>query len=144
MSIPPIYSDSRYMEHLRGRNRLFAHRAREAFSMFSDVPGIQVIQPKGAFYMTILFNEGVLNDRQSLPIREESVRRYVDEITRDVPPDKRFIYYLLAARGICAVPLTGFCSDLQGFRITLLETDDDIRRATWENLVDGIGAYISV
>ncbi len=38
--------------------------------------------------------------------------------------DKRFVYYLLAATGICVVPLTGFNCDLKGFRVTLLESDD--------------------
>ena len=103
-----------------------------------------MIQPKGAFYMTILFEEGVLSNSQTLPIRDETVKQFIEKITEDVLPDKRFIYYLLAARGICAVPLTGFCSDLQGFRITLLETDDTKRRSTWDNLVEGIASYISV
>jgi aspartate/methionine/tyrosine aminotransferase len=34
------------------------------------------------------------------------------------------VYYLLAATGICVVPLTGFNCTLKGFRITLLENDD--------------------
>ena len=144
MSIPPVYSDSRYMEHLTRRNLMFAQRAQEAYDIFSRTPGIKVVQPKGAFYMTILFEEGVLNNSQSLPIRDGTVKQFIEEITQNVLPDKRFIYYLLAARGICAVPLTGFCSDLEGFRITLLETDDEKRRRTWDNLVEGIAAYIAV
>ena len=28
-----------------------------------------------------------------------------------MPLDKRFVYYLLAAKGICVVPISSFCSD---------------------------------
>jgi aspartate/methionine/tyrosine aminotransferase len=38
--------------------------------------------------------------------------------------DKRFVYHLLAATGICVVPLTGFNCGLKGFRTTLLESDE--------------------
>ena len=38
--------------------------------------------------------------------------------------DKRFVYYLLAATGICVVPLTSFFTSLLGFRMTLLDKDE--------------------
>jgi hypothetical protein len=41
------------------------------------------------------------------------------------------------------VPLTGFCTGRQGFRVTLLETDDDKRRWTWETLVSAIKEYVA-
>ena len=40
--------------------------------------------------------------------------------------DKRFVYYLLGAKGICVVPISSFCSELQGFRVTLLEEDEEV------------------
>jgi aspartate/methionine/tyrosine aminotransferase len=56
--------------------------------------------------------------------------------------DKRFVYYLLASEGICVVPLTGFCCKRQGFRITLLETDDEKRRTTWHRIGKAVKAYV--
>jgi aspartate/methionine/tyrosine aminotransferase len=54
--------------------------------------------------------------------------------------DKRFVYYLLAATGICVGPLTGFNCNLKGFRITLLESDekrfDDIFKTVKEKIVE--------
>ncbi len=43
----------------------------------------------------------------------------------DTAMDKRFVYYLLGATGICVVPLTSFATDLHGFRITLLERNEE-------------------
>ena len=45
--------------------------------------------------------------------------------------------------GICVVPLTGFCCDRQGFRITLLETDDEKRLWTWHTIAKSIEDYLS-
>ena len=90
---------------------MFSQRAKEAFDIFSSTKGIKVNLPRGAFYMTVLFENGVLNDHQTLPIADPDIKAYIESIVQDVPPDKRFIYYLLGGRGICAVPLTGFCSD---------------------------------
>jgi aspartate/methionine/tyrosine aminotransferase len=61
---------------------------------------------------------------------------------RNVALDKRFVYYLLAATGICVVPLTGFNCGLQGFRTTLLEWDD--RKFEWifTTLRDRIREYL--
>ena len=123
---------------------MFSQRAKEAFDIFSSTKGIKVNLPRGAFYMTVLFENGVLNDHQTLPIADPDIKAYIESIVQDVPPDKRFIYYLLGGRGICAVPLTGFCSDRQGFRITLLETDDNKRRGTWKTLKESIEEYLAV
>ena len=66
-----------------------------------------------------------------LEIENAEARQYLDTITEDVADDKRFVYYLLASKGICVVPLTGFCCNKKGFRVTLLETDDEKRKGTW-------------
>ncbi len=141
-SIPQVIGDPRYIEHLEQRRRMFEQRANEACELFSQVDEIFANRPQGAFYLSILFKEGVLNHKQTLAIRNHAVRRMVEEKVRDVPVDKRFVYYLLGAAGICVVPLTGFCTDRQGFRVTLLETDDEKRRWTWERLIDAIREYI--
>lgn len=79
----------------------------------------------GAFYMTVVFNEAVLNNHQRLTIAQEDVRNYIEELVAEpIEQDKRFVYYLLGATGICVIPLTSFFTDLPGFRMTLLDRDE--------------------
>jgi aspartate/methionine/tyrosine aminotransferase len=135
--------DPRYVEHLERRKKIFEYRAQEAWEVFSKVDGINVVKPKGAFYMSILFKDNILNENQTLPIDNSMAKEFVEEKVKDVEVDKRFVYYLLGFKGICVVPLTGFCCTRKGFRVTLLETDDEKRRWTWEAIADSIGIYLS-
>ena len=52
--------------------------------------------------------------------------------------DKRFVYYLLAAKGVCVVPLSSFHSDLKGFRVTLLEEDEDLLLDTFTRIREAV------
>ena len=97
-------------------------RSNTAYDLLKDIKGIVVNRTNGAFYMTVMFEEGALNGKQSLPVKDKAVKELVEKITNGVALDKRFVYYLLATTGICVVPLTGFNCNLKGFRITLLET----------------------
>jgi aspartate/methionine/tyrosine aminotransferase len=121
---------------------MYASRAAEAYRIFSEVDGVIVNQPQGAFYMTVLFEDDVLNDRQTLPIPDVKVRRFIEDKIKGVENDKRFVYYLLGSTGICVVPLTGFCCRKKGFRLTLLEMDDEKRRWTWHTIAQSIRAYL--
>ena len=141
-AIPLIMGDPRYEEHLAARRAIFEKRVNEAYDIFSRVDGIYVTRPQGAFYMVILFAEDVLNDSQFLPVSDSTVKREVEERIVGVQSDKRFVYYLLAATGICVVPLTGFCCTKRGFRITLLETDEEKRRWTWKTIAESIDTYL--
>ncbi|MBN2467259.1 MAG: pyridoxal phosphate-dependent aminotransferase [Deltaproteobacteria bacterium] len=142
-AIPLVIGDPRYLEHLETRKSIFERRANEAFEIFASVEGIRVTKPQGAFYMTILFEDGVLNDAQTLPISNTLARNFIEHKVLDVETDKRFVYYLLGATGICVVPLTGFCCSKKGFRITLLEMNDSKRRWTWNTIGDSIHQYLS-
>ena len=93
--------------------------------------------------MSILFADGILNDKQTLNIDDPKVKTFIQDKVCDVEVDKRFVYYLLAATGICVVPLTGFCCDKKGFRVTLLETDDAKRKWTWETIAKNIKKYLA-
>jgi aspartate/methionine/tyrosine aminotransferase len=75
-------------------------------------------------------------------VADPKVRAYVERITSGVSLDKRFVYYLLAATGICVVPLTGFNCDLKGFRITLLESDDARFDRIFRTVRDSIKEYL--
>jgi aspartate/methionine/tyrosine aminotransferase len=57
--------------------------------------------------------------------------------------DKKFVYHMLASRGICVVPLsTGFNSDLNGFRMTLLEPDMKKFKVIMNDIAAAVKEYI--
>ncbi|HBB02384.1 MAG: aspartate transaminase [Candidatus Peregrinibacteria bacterium GW2011_GWF2_38_29] len=126
-----------YNAHLEDNSRYIAET-------LSRSPYLKVNPTYGAFYMMPLFKEGVLNDRQTLPIENEEAKKYVEEITSKpgLKLDKRFVYYLLAATGICVVPASSFFSKHYGFRLTTLERDPAKRNATYEKVVEMIQKYV--
>jgi aspartate/methionine/tyrosine aminotransferase len=95
--------------------------------------------------MSVVFNEGVLHNKQVLPIENEEVRLFVESLVTkpDVSLDKRFVYYLLGATGVCVVPLSSFATELQGFRSTLLETDEGRASKIFAILAESIKKYLS-
>ncbi len=142
LAIPKIMGSPRYVPHVRRRAEILWDRARQAYELLSGVDGIDITMPQGALYMTVRFREGVLNDRQSLPIENDEILNVVRQKALGATLDKRFILYLLGATGICVVPLTSFCSKLEGFRFTLLETDDTRRGWIYDRLKTAIETYL--
>ncbi|HEX9019639.1 MAG TPA: pyridoxal phosphate-dependent aminotransferase [Nitrospirota bacterium] len=140
--IPKIFANPRFKEHQAARNRMFERRANIAYDLLKDIKGAVVNRTNGAFYMTVMFEEGALNSRQFLPVGDRAVRELVERITNGVALDKRFVYYLLATTGICVVPLTGFNCSLKGFRITLLESDDKKFEGIFMTVRDKITEYL--
>ena len=69
MSIPRIMGDPRYPEHLDARAKQFSRRADEMSEVFEGCEHIIANKPGGAFYYTIMFKDGLLDDSQSLPSR---------------------------------------------------------------------------
>ena len=141
--IPAIMSDPRYESHLEERRKFYKKRAGMAFDILKKVDGI--ISPKvaGAFYVSTVFKNGVLNGKQTLKMKNDKVRKFVEEKTANgVSPDKRFVYYLMGATGICIIPLSGFNCNLQGFRATLLESDDSRFKWIFETLAEKISEYL--
>jgi alanine-synthesizing transaminase len=122
-AIPLILQHPEYPRHLQERKARYEEYSNIAHEVLSRVPGIKVNRTNGAFYMAVAFEDGVLDDRQFLPIENPEVRALVEDLVSppDLPLDKRFVYYLLASAGICVVPLSSFCTLETGFRITLLE-----------------------
>jgi aspartate/methionine/tyrosine aminotransferase len=141
--IPQILGDKRFREYREQRNKKYERRSNIAYDLLKDVEGVVVNRTNGAFYMTVMFEEGALNEQQHLTVVNPKIKDYVKMITRGVPLDKRFVYYLLAATGICVVPLsTGFNCNLHGFRITLLESDDDRFEHIFRTVTDAINKYL--
>ncbi|MCX5820427.1 MAG: pyridoxal phosphate-dependent aminotransferase [Deltaproteobacteria bacterium] len=139
MAIPRIMAHPEYQPYLQERLRHYEKLSNIAYGLLKDLPYVMVNRTCGAFYMTVVFNEAVLNNRQRLPIPQEDVRTYIESLVAEpIEPDKRFVYYLLGATGICVIPLTSFFTDLPGFRMTLLDRDE----AKFEHVVRTLGEKI--
>ena len=112
--------------------------------ILGDIPGIKFNPTQGDFYNTIIFDESYLNEKQHLPIEDQRVQDHLDVWLQEkvMPMDKRFVYCLLASTGICVVPISSFCSDLRGFRVTLLEENEELFRDTFEELAFAIKYYL--
>jgi len=142
MSIPLIIGDDRYSGHLDRREQMYEARAQEMYDAFADCDAVVANKPSGAFYFTVMFKEGVLNGHQTLPIENAKIRARIETLVENVAADKRFVYYLMGATGIVVVPLSGFQCSHDGFRMTLLETDDTKRAWIQKTLRTAIDDYI--
>jgi aspartate/methionine/tyrosine aminotransferase len=107
------------------------------------VPGLIVNRSNGAFYNTVVFRPGALKAGQKLAVPNAQARGLVEGMVEGVPLDKRFVYYVLAATGICVVPLSSFGSELLGFRVTLLEEDAERMRWIYRRLRAAIEEYLA-
>lgn len=141
MSIPRVFGDPRYKDHLAHRAGIFAARAEEAVRAFDGCDAVIVNKPGGAFYLTVMFKDGVLNGGQTLPIENPALRGRIGELVKNVSVDKRFVYYLMGATGIVVVPLSGFQCVHDGFRVTLLESDDEKRAWIFRTLREAVDQY---
>jgi alanine-synthesizing transaminase len=144
VAIPKIMGDSRYQDYLRHNNDKIGKRSQLISDILKKCEGIYFNSTSGAFYNTIVFKENVINDKQTLKINNPEVQEVVEDWVSqaDVLPDKRFVYYLLAAKGICVVPISSFCSDLRGFRVTILENDEKLLKETFTGINEAIKEYI--
>ncbi|HAP00008.1 MAG TPA: aminotransferase [Fibrobacteres bacterium] len=142
MAIPPIMSHPEFPAHREALNQAIARRGDVVYDTLKDVKGLIVNKTYGAFYNTILFKSGVLKPTQTLKVPNDGARKLVETMVDNVPLDKRFVYYVLAATGICVVPISSFCSDLLGFRVTLLEEDPERMRWLYQRLKAAIEEYL--
>lgn len=144
--LPKVMSDARYPIELTRRIDQYKEKAEMAEQIFASIPGVVFHKPHGAFYFTVVFRPGVLTSMQSLPITHHEVRAYIESLlSEDMALDKRFVYYLLGAEGICVVPLTtGFNATSYGFRATLLEQDRGVFQRNMERIAHAIRTYIAV
>ena len=141
--IPKVMGDTRYQVFLDDTNQAISRRGDLLEKSFRDIPHIFFNKTKAAFYSTIIFKADSLNNQQTLKIENEEHRDLVEQWVKGpgVSLDQRFVYYLLAAKGVCVVPVSSFCSDLLGFRITLLEEDEEKLRTILNLVKEGILEY---
>ena len=126
-------------------NEEIARRSGKMSQILSGVEGIYFNNTNGAFYNSIIFREDALRPGQKLSLPNAEIEGILESWREDQPvePDRRFVYYLLAATGICVVPISSFCSDLHGFRITLLEADEEEFEFIFRTLAGSISDYLS-
>lgn len=144
LAIPRIMSHPDYAAYRKEANERIGKRSQIMEETLGNVKGIKFNKTKGAFYNTVIFEENLLNADQRLPIKDPQIQSLLDLwlLEKDMPHDKRFVYNLLASERICVVPVSSFCSDLRGFRVTLLEENEDIFRKTFERIADSIRTYL--
>lgn len=142
--LPRFYDHPDFPEWNRQYNAELEKNGNSIAQVLGNTPGLKVNRTNGAFYMMPLFEEGVLNGRQTLPIKNSATRAYIEQevAAPDMPLDKRFAYYLLAATGICVVPATGFYSPFFGFRLTTLDRNEKRRKETYATLSDSVRTYL--
>ena len=143
LAIPRIRSHPEYPAYREQANAQIGERSDWMREILGKIEGIKFNPTQGAFYNTIVFDEQLLSTRQSLPIEDERLQQLVDSWLNDpeMPLDKRFVYYLLASERICVVPISSFCSDLRGFRVTLLEENEAVFKDTFSRLGAAITRY---
>lgn len=148
LAIPRILGDPRYPAYRQEQNQRIGRRSKLIAGMLRNLPGVYFNETFGAFYNTIVFREGVLQPQQTLPLPDTDTEALVAQwfaAEKGIAPlDKRFVYYLLAAKGVCVVPISSFCSDLQGFRVTLLEEDETTLRQTFTHIAEAIAVFTAV
>jgi aspartate/methionine/tyrosine aminotransferase len=143
LAIPMIMGDVRFKVYREETNQKIGRRSKMVADILKTIPQLTFNETFGAFYNTIIFREGALKPGQHMRIANEGVRTLVEQWTQDdMPLDKRFVYYLLGAKGICVVPISSFCSDLHGFRVTLLEENEDELMRTFTAIREGIVEYL--
>jgi len=143
--IPAIMQHPEYQTYLNERIALYEKSSNITYNYLKEVPELLVNQTNGAFYMAVAFKDGALNSRQSLPIANSEVRNLVESLVNQpgVSLDKRFVYYILAATGICTVPLSSFATSLQGFRVTLLERNPAETDRIYRTLAEKTREYLA-
>ena len=143
-AIPLLMSHPEYPLYLEERRSRYELCSNIAYDLLKDIPGIKVNRTNGAFYMSVVFTPGKLTDRQTLPIAIKEVKELVEGLVNqpEVSLDKRFVYYLLAATGICVVPISSFCTPERGFRVTLLERNEKEFTRIFKTIAENITLYL--
>ncbi len=141
--LPKVMKDERYYPYLAERLEAYARKSAYAVEVLSTLKEVTIHPARGAFYMTVVIQKDALTDTQSLPVLP-AAESIISPHLRDAALDQRFVYYLLASKGICVVPLSsGFNSTLQGFRFTLLEENEEQFKEIINEIATSLHAYLA-
>lgn len=127
LAIPKIFEHPEYSAYRQESNEWIGRRSRQVADYLKDIKSISFNDTYGAFYNTIIFKKGYPKIEAPLTVRDtKKLELYKSWTKGDLPLDKHFVYRLLISQGVCVVPISSFASDLLGFRVTLLERNDEI------------------
>lgn len=143
-ALPLIYGDPRYEPYLTGFIAKLEEQSRYISTALNTIKGIHCVPGQGAFYLAAVFKDGILKPKQTLPITNAKVKEYIETLTADpnLPLDKRFAFYLMAAKGIFLTPLTSFEGPF-GFRVTTLKTDLTETKKVYAEIKSAIEEYLA-
>jgi len=137
--LPKIYEDKNFDAYLNKRIEKYKNRADIAEKILWKLGEIFFIKPKWAYYMSIVFNAENINKSFIPEVNDDNIKEYLTSIIwYNMRFDKKFCYYLLANTWICTVPLSWFNSSYDGFRMTLLEENEEV----FISMLNDIGKFI--
>lgn len=144
MVLEKLYDHPDFEKWIAEYNKHLEDNSKNISAILSQSPYLKVNPTNAAFYMMPLFKEGVLNNKQTLPIKNPEAQKFIENLVSkpSLPLDKRFVYYLLASTGICVVPATSFFSKHYGFRLTTLERDPKKRDEIYTHVEKAIKEYV--
>lgn len=138
-AIPYILGDENFGPYREDLNDKIGKRSKIITDILQDIPYLTFNETFGAFYNTIVFKEGVLKKGQKINIDNPQAAELLEGwLTDDMDLDKVFVYNLLAAKGVCVVPLSSFHSELNGFRVTLLEENEELLIETFTKIKEAV------
>jgi len=79
-AIPKLLGSPEYDKALGERIKYYEKLSNMAYNILHEVPYIVVNRTNGSFYMTVVFNEALLNNKQKLPILNGNIKTYIEKI----------------------------------------------------------------
>ncbi len=140
---PKMYTHPEFPAFLAARLQKYKARLDTAMRVFEGCQVLKPVVPDGVFYLTVTIDTKAFPKTAKLAARNDDVRLYIDMLQNKtvLRTDKQFAYELLGAEGVCVVPLSGFASPVDGFRMTLLEEDADLFEETCIRIRRGAEAF---
>ncbi len=138
--LPDIYESKEYQKYLEKRIEKYKKRADLAYEVLNNTPWLKVIKPKWAFYLTVILDN--IDKTKSIKISDPEIKKIIyPQIENTSRFDEKFCLWLLGETGVCVVPLSGFNTGIEWFRMTLLEEDEEKFRKILELIKDYTAKY---
>jgi aspartate/methionine/tyrosine aminotransferase len=142
--LPTLYQHAEFKPLLASRIHKYQQRAEEAYQFLKNIPQVRINKPRGVFYLVV---ELLDLPYAQLEAKNKAIRLYLNDLEQSalqkgmLQEDFQFAYELMGSQGICVVPLSGFGSHLNGFRMTLLQNDAAIFTQILQQIALAISEY---
>jgi alanine-synthesizing transaminase len=140
---PSLVTHPEFAAFMQSRLAKYKARLETALAIFEGCDVLKPVIPDGVFYLTVTIDTSKFPKTAKLNSRNADVRDYLDvlEDKTQLRTDKLFAYELLGAEGVCVVPLSGFSSPIDGFRMTLLEENEVLFAETCRRIRRGAEGF---